>query len=135
MKLIDMSMDGFLRELGSPITAPWGRQRCRARGRAGSGAVLMVSGLTAGKEKYRDSWADMERVGREAADLEARFRASSMRIRRRSTQSWTRAGFRADAGEREAGAIAIGKPPSGRPAFPWPPLRNPRAFPARRARG
>jgi len=72
--LITMSLEDFLKELGSPSPAPGGGSVAALAGALSAALCVMVSTLTAGKEKYRDSWEDMEKVSREAAALEARLR-------------------------------------------------------------
>ncbi|MGO9410837.1 MAG: cyclodeaminase/cyclohydrolase family protein [Spirochaetia bacterium] len=74
MKLMEMSLEKFLSELGSASPAPGGGSVAALAGALAAALCRMVSALTAGKEKYRDSWADMERVGRESAVLEGRLR-------------------------------------------------------------
>jgi methenyltetrahydrofolate cyclohydrolase len=74
MKLVEMSLEKFLRELGSASPAPGGGSVAALAGALAAALCRMVSALTVGKEKYRDSWADMERVDRESARLEERFR-------------------------------------------------------------
>ena len=74
MKLIEMSLEKFLTELGSVSPAPGGGSVAALAGALAAALCRMVSALTTGKEKYRDSWADMERVSRESASLEERLR-------------------------------------------------------------
>ncbi len=74
VSLITMSLEDFLRELGSSSPAPGGGSVAALAGALAAALCVMVSGLTAGKEKCRDSWEDMEKVGREAAALEERLR-------------------------------------------------------------
>ena len=74
VSLVSMSLEDFLSELGSSSPAPGGGSVAALAGALAAALCVMVSGLTAGKEKYRESWEDMEKVGREAAVLEERFR-------------------------------------------------------------
>ncbi len=75
VSLITMSLEDFLKELGSSSPAPGGGSVAALAGALAAALCVMVSGLTAGKEKCRDSWEDMEKVGREAAALEERLRS------------------------------------------------------------
>jgi methenyltetrahydrofolate cyclohydrolase len=75
MKLIEMPMQEFLSELGSASPAPGGGSVAALAGALAAALCRMVSALTVGKEKYRESWAEMERVERECARLEERFQS------------------------------------------------------------
>jgi len=73
MKLTEMSLQEFLCDLGSSSPAPGGGSVAALVGALAAALCRMVSALTVGKEKLRNVWTDMERVGREAAALEERL--------------------------------------------------------------
>ena len=73
MKLVEMPLDKFLCELGSPFPTPGGGSIAALAGALAAALCRMVSSLTVGKERCRDSWAEMEIVGRESTALEARL--------------------------------------------------------------
>lgn len=75
MKILEMSLEEFLRELGSSSPAPGGGSVAALAGALAAALCRMVSALTVGKEKYRGSWEEMERVRSESAALEERLRA------------------------------------------------------------
>ena len=74
MKLMELTLEKFLCELGSASPAPGGGSVAALAGALAAALCGMVSALTVGKDKYRDSWADMERVAKESAGLEAQLR-------------------------------------------------------------
>jgi glutamate formiminotransferase/formiminotetrahydrofolate cyclodeaminase len=73
MKLSEMKIDEFVKELASDSPAPGGGSVAALSASLGAALVSMVSALTAGKEKYRDNWEDMEKAGKEARELQARL--------------------------------------------------------------
>ncbi len=75
MKLMELTLDKFLCELGSASPAPGGGSVAALSGALAAALCRMVSALTVGKEKLKDSWQEMEKVGRDCAVLEARLRA------------------------------------------------------------
>lgn len=75
MKLMELTLEKFLCELGSSSPAPGGGSVAALAGALAASLCRMVSALTVGKEKLKDSWAELERVGRESARLEAQLRA------------------------------------------------------------
>jgi len=74
VKLIDMTIGDFLAALGSASPAPGGGSAAALAGAVGAALCGMAARMTEGKEKYRASWADMERVRREAGEQEALLR-------------------------------------------------------------
>jgi glutamate formiminotransferase/formiminotetrahydrofolate cyclodeaminase len=62
-----LNVGEFLDELASNSPAPGGGSVAALGGALGAALVSMVSNLTIGKEKYRESWAEMEGV-RAASD-------------------------------------------------------------------
>ncbi len=109
MKIIEMSLEELLRELGSASPAPGGGSVAALAGALAAALCRMVSALTVGKEKYRDSWADMERVGGESAALEERLRALvDEDTRAFSAVMEARKLPRGTEGEREARECALG---------------------------
>jgi len=74
MKLTELTVEKFLGELGSPSPAPGGGSVAALAGALAAALCRMVSSLTVGKESLKDSWEEMDRVGRESARLEYRLR-------------------------------------------------------------
>ncbi len=73
MKLVEMSFERLLAELGSSSPAPGGGSVAALAGALAAALCAMVARLAVGKEQLRDSWPDMERVMREAAALQKRL--------------------------------------------------------------
>ena len=66
-KLVDLTLKEFTGQLAGDLPAPGGGSVAALAGSLASALCAMVSRLTVGREKYRDSWAEMERV-RDKAD-------------------------------------------------------------------
>jgi formiminotetrahydrofolate cyclodeaminase len=73
MKFAHMSFDAFIRELASESPAPGGGSAAAMTGAMAAALCGMVARLTAGKEKYREAWAAMEDMKREADTLAIRL--------------------------------------------------------------
>jgi len=73
MKFAQMSFDAFIQELASESPAPGGGSAAAMAGAMAAALCAMVSRLTVGKEKYREAWAGMEEVKREADALAPRL--------------------------------------------------------------
>jgi len=73
VKLIEMSMERLLEDLGAPTPAPGGGSVAALAGALAAALCRMVAGLTAGKEQLADSRPDMERVLRDATALQNRL--------------------------------------------------------------
>jgi glutamate formiminotransferase/formiminotetrahydrofolate cyclodeaminase len=69
MPLVEASLKDFVEELASNAPAPGGGSVSALAGALAGALCVMVTNLTLGREKYRDIWEDMERVGREANEL------------------------------------------------------------------
>ena len=61
-KLVSKVIRDFLDELSSDSPAPGGGSVAALSGSLGAGLLEMVANLTVGKEKYRESWDDMDKV-------------------------------------------------------------------------
>jgi formiminotetrahydrofolate cyclodeaminase len=75
MKLVEMSVEGFLSELGSDSPAPGGGSAAALAGATAAALCVMVCRLTLGREKYRSVWAELEEARAGAERLGARLRA------------------------------------------------------------
>jgi formiminotetrahydrofolate cyclodeaminase len=75
VKLMQMTVEGFLDELASDSPAPGGGSVAALAGAAAAALCAMVARLTLGREKLRDAWPDMEDLLRESGELGARLRA------------------------------------------------------------
>jgi formiminotetrahydrofolate cyclodeaminase len=73
MTFAHMSFDAFMQELASESPAPGGGSAAAMTGAMAAALCGMVARLTAGKEKYRETWAAMEDMKREADALAARL--------------------------------------------------------------
>ncbi len=73
MKLAELTVKGFVQELASDSPAPGGGSVAALGAALGSALSSMVASLTVDKEKYRDNWADMEKVRSEGLALCDRF--------------------------------------------------------------
>jgi glutamate formiminotransferase/formiminotetrahydrofolate cyclodeaminase len=73
MKLAEVSVTEFVRELSKDSPAPGGGSVAALGGALGAALCAMVSKLTFGKEKYRDAWEVMEQLKREADELAKGF--------------------------------------------------------------
>jgi methenyltetrahydrofolate cyclohydrolase len=69
-----MTIEGFLAELGSESPAPGGGSVAALAGAIAASLCSMVSGLTLGRDRYRDSWGAMEEARTRADRLGARLR-------------------------------------------------------------
>lgn len=63
----------FLDTLASDSPAPGGGSAAALGGALGAGLVSMVANLTIGKEKYKDSWSEMESVLKQSETLRTEF--------------------------------------------------------------
>ncbi len=61
-QLASMTLKGFIGELSSSSPAPGGGSVAALSGSLGASLLEMVCRLTVGKEKYRESWDEMEKV-------------------------------------------------------------------------
>jgi len=73
MRLVELSLHDFTENLASDRPAPGGGSVAALAGALAAALCAMVSRLTVGKEKYRDAWADMERVRDRADQLVTRL--------------------------------------------------------------
>ena len=73
MTLVELSLHDFTENLASDRPAPGGGSVAALAGALAAALCAMVSRLTVGKEKYRDAWADMERVRDRADQLVTRL--------------------------------------------------------------
>lgn len=73
MSLSEFTVKEFLAQLSSDSPAPGGGSVAALSGALGAGLVSMVAKLTIGKEKYRESWAEMTRVRDRSKVLSSRF--------------------------------------------------------------
>jgi methenyltetrahydrofolate cyclohydrolase len=69
MKLADLTVSDFLRELASVTPAPGGGSVAALCGGLSAALCAMVARLTHGKEKYRDGWEAMESLMQQADPL------------------------------------------------------------------
>jgi glutamate formiminotransferase/formiminotetrahydrofolate cyclodeaminase len=73
MKLDQLTIQDFIKELASDAPTPGGGSIAALCGALGAALSEMVAGLTVGKEKYRKSWKSMTSVRRKASGLSERF--------------------------------------------------------------
>ena len=73
MKLADLAVSEFVRELASVSPAPGGGSVAALCGGLSAALCTMVARLTHGKEKYRAGWQAMERLIQQADPLAERF--------------------------------------------------------------
>jgi len=73
MKLADLTVSEFLRELASVSPAPGGGSVAALSAGLGAALCAMVARLTHGKEKYRADWPVMEDLIQQADPLVERF--------------------------------------------------------------
>lgn len=74
MKLSEMTVEGFLAELASDSPAPGGGSVAALAGAIAASLCEMVSGLTLGRETFKDAWAVMQETHARAGRLGARLR-------------------------------------------------------------
>jgi formiminotetrahydrofolate cyclodeaminase len=74
VKLSELTVHDFLAELGSDSPAPGGGSVAALAGALAASLCQMVSGLTLGRETYKDAWAVMREMHARAASLGARLR-------------------------------------------------------------
>jgi len=72
-KLVDLTLRDFADELSRDSPAPGGGSVAAFVGSLGASLSSMVSNLTYGKKKYKDSWEDMLKVGVKAQELKDKF--------------------------------------------------------------
>jgi len=75
MKLSDMDLNAFARELAGDSPAPGGGSVAALAGGLAAALCAMVSRLTLGREKYKDAADDMEAVRQKADTASARLLA------------------------------------------------------------
>lgn len=73
MKLADLTVSEFLRELASDSPAPGGGSVAALCAGLSAALCAMVARLTYGKEKYRAGWEAMESLRQQADSLAGRF--------------------------------------------------------------
>ncbi|MGD9974237.1 MAG: cyclodeaminase/cyclohydrolase family protein [Desulfatirhabdiaceae bacterium] len=73
MKLADLTVSEFVRELGAVSPAPGGGSVAALCGGLSAALCAMVARLTHGKPKYRDNWEAMESLIQQADPLAERF--------------------------------------------------------------
>lgn len=74
MKMSEMTIDGFLAELGSDSPAPGGGSTAALAGAIAASLCEMVSGLTLSRETYKDLWPVMQEARARAGSLGSRLR-------------------------------------------------------------
>lgn len=73
MELKSLAVDQLVAAVASGNPTPGGGSVGALCGALGAALTRMVCGLTLGREKFRDSWAELDPVAREATELEQRF--------------------------------------------------------------
>lgn len=73
MKLADLTVSDFIRELASVSPAPGGGSVAALCGGLSAALCAMVARLTLGKEKYRDNWPAMDSLMNQADSLSGQF--------------------------------------------------------------
>lgn len=73
MSLVDLTLNEFVKQLGSDSPAPGGGSVAALAGSLSAALCAMVARLTVGKKKYQDAWKDMEKVRDEAEELSRRL--------------------------------------------------------------
>ncbi|UCG11247.1 MAG: cyclodeaminase/cyclohydrolase family protein [Deltaproteobacteria bacterium] len=73
MKLVDVSIREFIKQLGTGNPTPGGGSVAALCGALGSALSSMVSELTLGRERLKHSWQSMEEVKQGAGTLSNRF--------------------------------------------------------------
>ena len=73
MKLDELSLRTFIRELSSGSAMPGGGSVAALCGAMGAALSAMVARLTRGRERFRNVWERMERIEETADDLAERF--------------------------------------------------------------
>ena len=73
MKLDQLSVRDFVKELGSDNPTPGGGSVAALCGALGAALSAMVANLTVEREKYEQTWKSMEEVKKTADELVARF--------------------------------------------------------------
>ena len=68
------TLDGFMKELASSSSTPGGGSASAMVSMVSAALASMVSLLTVGKEKYRDSWEEMERLSIRASEISRELR-------------------------------------------------------------
>lgn len=62
MKLMELTVNDFVNELGDSSPAPGGGSAAALAGVLGASLCVMVANLTIGKRKYQDTWVQMEKI-------------------------------------------------------------------------
>jgi len=62
MKLIDLHVEEFVKQVGEGTPAPGGGSVAALAGGLGAALCMMTAGLTLGKEKYRGVWPKMQAI-------------------------------------------------------------------------
>ncbi|PIU31113.1 MAG: methenyltetrahydrofolate cyclohydrolase [Syntrophobacteraceae bacterium CG07_land_8_20_14_0_80_61_8] len=73
MELRSLTVDGFVAAVASGDPTPGGGSVGALCGALGAALTRMVCGLTLEREKFRDSWTELEPVARESSQLRQRF--------------------------------------------------------------
>ncbi len=71
MKLTELTVEGFINELGSDAPAPGGGSAAALAGSMGIALGAMVASLTVGREKYKDNENLMQEVLKEANEYKS----------------------------------------------------------------
>jgi glutamate formiminotransferase/formiminotetrahydrofolate cyclodeaminase len=88
MKLVELSVEAFAKQLASDSPAPGGGSVAALAGALGASLCAMVARLTLGRPRYRESWEAMESVGEKADGLGAKLLA----LVDRDTDAYNRVG-------------------------------------------
>ena len=72
-QLVDLTVQDFTSALASDAPAPGGGSSSAAAGAAGAALLGMVGRLTAGKEKFKDAWEEMEIVAHQTDEIRKRL--------------------------------------------------------------
>ncbi|NLI96648.1 MAG: cyclodeaminase/cyclohydrolase family protein [Synergistaceae bacterium] len=67
--LTDLTLRDFVKELGSSSPAPGGGSAAALAGALSSSLCSMVASLTAGKERFKDVWPEMQEAGETSRQL------------------------------------------------------------------
>ena len=70
----DSSLDSFMEDLASSSSAPGGGSAAALVSATSASLASMVSLLTSGKEKFRESWDDMNRIARRSKEIYSELR-------------------------------------------------------------
>jgi len=73
MKLMDLTVKGFIEELGSNSPAPGGGSVSALAGSMGAALASMVASLTVGKESFKENEEKMREVAQKGVELKERL--------------------------------------------------------------